>query len=388
MRLYDIDLASRLLLGTAQYPSPKILTEAIAASGCSVVTASLRREGTGSGAATGGAGFWSLLKISGARVLPNTAGCHSAREAVTTARMAREVFGTSWIKLEVIGNADTLQPDPFELVEAARILCSEGFDVFPYTTEDLIVAERLLEAGCQVLMPWGAPIGSGRGLRHVDALASMRAHFPGVPLIIDAGIGAPSQAAQAAGVSRIVYTSLLHADTSPLSLAGEHRDTEAALKAAGLRYTILRNGWYTENYTGSIPAALANGAFVGSAGEGRISSASRADYAQAAAEVVTGEDHDGKVYELAGDSSYTLADLAAELSRQTGKDIPYKDLPEAEYAGILKSVGLPEGLAEAIASWDVGASQGALHDEDKTLSTLIGRPTLSLGDAVAQALRS
>lgn len=196
------------------------------------------------------------------------------------------------------------------------------------------------------------------------------------------------QAAQAAGVSRIAYTSLLHADTSPLSLADEHRDTEAALKAAGLRYTILRNGWYTENYTGSIPAALANGAFVGSAGEGRISSASRADYAQAAAEVVTGEDHDGRVYELAGDGSYTLADLAAELSRQTGKDIPYKDLPEAEYAGILKSVGLPEGLAEAIASWDVGASQGALHDEDRTLSTLIGRPTLSLGDAVAQALRS
>ena len=196
------------------------------------------------------------------------------------------------------------------------------------------------------------------------------------------------QAARAAGVSRIVYTSLLHADTSPLSLADEHRDTEAALKASGLRYTILRNGWYTENYTGSIPAALANGAFVGSAGDGRISSASRADYAQAAAEVVTGEDHDGKVYELAGDSSYTLADLAAELSRQTGKDIPYKDLPEAEYAGILKSVGLPEGLAKAIASWDVGASQGALHDEDKTLSTLIGRPTLSLGDAVAQALRS
>ena len=196
------------------------------------------------------------------------------------------------------------------------------------------------------------------------------------------------QAARAAGVSRIVYTSLLHADTSPLSLADEHRDTEAALKASGLRYTILRNGWYTENYTGSIPAALANGAFVGSAGDGRISSASRADYAQAAAEVVTGEDHDGKVYELAGDSSYTLADLAAELSRQTGKDIPYKDLPEAEYAGILKSVGLPEGLAKAIASWDVGASQGALHDEDKTLSTLIGRSALSLGDAIAQALRS
>lgn len=197
MRLYDVDLPSRLLLGTAQYPSPQILTEAIAASGCGVVTVSLRREGAGSQAAAGGTGFWSLLQASGARMLPNTAGCHSAREAVTTAHMAREVFGTPWIKLEVIGNADTLQPDPFALVEAAQILCSEGFQVFPYTTEDLIVAERLLEAGCQVLMPWGAPIGSGRGLRHVDALASMRGHFPDVPLIVDAGIGAPSQAAQA-----------------------------------------------------------------------------------------------------------------------------------------------------------------------------------------------
>jgi thiazole synthase len=197
MRLYNIDLPSRLMLGTAQYPAPKILTEAIAASGCGVVTVSLRREGPGSGAAVGGAGFWALLKTSGARILPNTAGCHSAREAVTTAQMAREVFGTPWIKLEVIGNADTLQPDPFGLVEAARILCADGFQVFPYTTEDLIVAERLLEVGCQVLMPWGAPIGSGQGLRHADALTSMREHFSGVPLIIDAGIGAPSQAARA-----------------------------------------------------------------------------------------------------------------------------------------------------------------------------------------------
>lgn len=194
MQLYDINLSSRLLLGTAQYPSPQVLTEAISASGCGVITISLRRETAGSG---GSNGFWPLLRATGARILPNTAGCHSAREAITTAHMAREVFGTNWIKLEVIGNADTLQPDPFALVEAARILCSEGFEVFPYTTEDLIVAERLLEAGCQVLMPWGAPIGSGRGLRHVEALASMRGNFPGVPLIVDAGIGAPSQAAQA-----------------------------------------------------------------------------------------------------------------------------------------------------------------------------------------------
>lgn len=194
------------------------------------------------------------------------------------------------------------------------------------------------------------------------------------------------KAAQAAGVGRIVYTSLLHADTSPLSLAGEHKETEAMLKASGLRYTILRNGWYTENYTGSIPAALANGAFVGSAGDGRISSASRADYASAAVAVLTGEGHDGKTYELSGDDSYTLADLAAELSRQTGKDIPYRNLPEAEYAGILRGAGLPEGLASAIASWDVGASHGALHGKGKALSALIGRPTTPLTDAVTRAL--
>lgn len=194
MRLYDVDLSSRLLLGTAQYPSPQVLTDAIAASGCEVITVSLRRETANGG---GPNGFWSLLQATGARILPNTAGCHSAREAITTAQMAREVFGTNWIKLEVIGNADTLQPDPFALVEAARVLCADGFAVFPYTTEDLIVAERLLDAGCRVLMPWGAPIGSGRGLRHVDALTAMRGHFPSVPLIIDAGIGAPSQAAQA-----------------------------------------------------------------------------------------------------------------------------------------------------------------------------------------------
>jgi thiazole synthase len=131
------------------------------------------------------------------KVLPNTAGCHAVKEAVATAQMAREVFGTPWIKLEVIGNHDTLQPDPFALVEAARILCAEGFQVFPYTTDDLIVAEKLLECGCQVLMPWGAPIGSGKGLNNVFALRSMRAHFPDVPLVVDAGIGLPSHAAQA-----------------------------------------------------------------------------------------------------------------------------------------------------------------------------------------------
>ncbi len=185
---YGTELNSRLMLGTAQYPSPQILRDAITASGTEVITVSLRREGQG------GDAFREILRESGCRILPNTAGCHSVREAVTTAHMARELFGTPWIKLEVIGHADTLQPDPFALVEAARILCADGFEVFPYTTEDLIVGERLLEAGCRVLMPWGAPIGSGQGLRNIEGLRTMRTHFADVPLVIDAGIGAPSQA--------------------------------------------------------------------------------------------------------------------------------------------------------------------------------------------------
>lgn len=194
MELYGVSLTSRLLLGTAQYPSPAILAEAVRRSGTGVVTVSLRRE---SGTGREGQAFWSLIRDLGVRVLPNTAGCHSAREAVTTAQMAREVFETDWIKLEVIGDHDTLQPDVFGLVEAARTLAADGFAVFPYTTEDLVVGERLLDAGCRVLMPWGAPIGSGRGLNNLYGLRAMRAHFPDVPLVVDAGIGLPSHAAQA-----------------------------------------------------------------------------------------------------------------------------------------------------------------------------------------------
>ena len=157
---YGRSFASRLLLGTSQYPSPAILAQAVRASGAEIVTVSLRREGA---RVREGQDFWRLIRDLGVAVLPNTAGCHSAREAVTTAQMAREIFDTDWIKLEVIGEADTLQPDVFGLVEAARILSAEGFAVFPYTTEDLVVAERLLEAGCKVLMPWGAPSARGRG---------------------------------------------------------------------------------------------------------------------------------------------------------------------------------------------------------------------------------
>lgn len=193
-------------------------------------------------------------------------------------------------------------------------------------------------------------------------------------------------AARAAGVKRIVYTSLLHADTSPLSLAAEHLATEAALAASGLAVTLLRNGWYTENYTGSIAPALAHGAFIGSAGTGLISSAARADYAEAAVAVLTGDGHDGKTYELAGDTAWTLADLAAELSRQSGKDIPYVDLPVEKYAEALVGAGLPEAFAAAIAGWDAGAAQGALHDEGRVLSALIGRPTTPLAATVAAAL--
>lgn len=194
MSFYGVELASRLMLGTSQYPSPAVLSAAIKASGAEVVTVSLRRESAGELA---GQGFWSIIRELGVRVLPNTAGCHTVKEAVTTAHMAREVFGTPWVKLEVIGEDDTLQPDVFGLVEAARILSGEGFQVFPYTTEDLSVAAKLLEAGCEVLMPWGAPIGSGQGLNNPFGLRALRAHFPDVPLVIDAGIGLPSHAARA-----------------------------------------------------------------------------------------------------------------------------------------------------------------------------------------------
>ena len=195
------------------------------------------------------------------------------------------------------------------------------------------------------------------------------------------------EAAKKAGIKWIVYTSLLHADSSTLSLAGEHMVTEKMLKKSGVEHTILRNGWYTENYTGLIDGALAGGAFIGSAGDGKISSAARADYAEAAAVVLSDESHKGKVYELAGDDSYTLSDLAEEISKQTGKDIPYKNLAEADYASALKSFGIPEAFAEAIASWDVSVSKGDLFDDSKQLSKLIGRATTPMAETVKVTLK-
>jgi thiazole synthase len=225
---YGTKLHNRLMLGTAQYPSPAILRAAIAASGAEVITVSLRREGREGGA------FREIIAESGCSILPNTAGCHSAREAITTAQMARELFGTPWIKLEVIGHADTLQPDPFALVEAARVLCAEGFEVFPYTTEDLIVGEKLIEAGCRVLMPWGAPIGSGQGLRHREALRAMRAHFDGVPLVIDAGIGAPSQAmaAMEMGFDAVLLNTAVAKALDPVAMAAAFGQAVAAGRMA------------------------------------------------------------------------------------------------------------------------------------------------------------
>ena len=194
MRFYGTEIDSRLMLGTAQYPSPRVLADAFRRSGAGIATVSVRREAGGERA---GSAFWDIVRDLGVAVLPNTAGCHSVREAVTTAQMARELFDTNWIKLEVIGHADTLQPDPFGLVEAARFLTEDGFKVFPYTTEDVVLAGRLLDAGCEVLMPWGAPIGTGLGLTNIYGLRTLRAQFPDVPMVVDAGLGLPSQAAMA-----------------------------------------------------------------------------------------------------------------------------------------------------------------------------------------------
>jgi len=194
LTFYGTQVASRLALGTALYPSPQIMTDAARAAGAGIVTVSLRRE---QARGKSGERFLDLIRALPVHVLPNTAGCRTPKEAITTAQMARELFDTDWIKLEVIANDDTLQPDLFGLVEAAGVLSRDGFKVFPYTTEDLGAGERLLTAGCEVLMPWGAPIGTGRGLANVYGLRSMRAYFPGIPLVIDAGLGAPSHAAHA-----------------------------------------------------------------------------------------------------------------------------------------------------------------------------------------------
>ena len=214
---YGIELGSRFLLGSAGYPSPQVLADSITASGAQVVTVGLKRTL----AAAGDNGFIAGIVKSGVRLLPNTAGCRTAREAITLAHMARELYDTPWIKLEVVGDEHTLQPDPWGTVEAATQLIKDGFAVFPYCTDDLVTCQRLLDAGCQVLMPWGAPIGSGQGLINPFALRTLRARLPGVPLVVDAGIGTPSHAAQAMelGFDAVLLNSAVSQAVDPVRMA-------------------------------------------------------------------------------------------------------------------------------------------------------------------------
>ncbi|WP_019616998.1 SDR family oxidoreductase [Psychromonas ossibalaenae] len=194
-------------------------------------------------------------------------------------------------------------------------------------------------------------------------------------------------AAKNEGVSLVAYTSLLHADTSPLGLAAEHIETEKYLKESGVPFVLLRNGWYTENYLASVASSIEHAAFIGSAGKGKISSAAREDYAQAAAVVLTSEEPQaGKVYELAGDQSYTLTDLAALISRESSKEIPYVNLPEDEFKGALIGAGLPAPFAALLADSDTGASKGGLFDEQGELSSLTGRPTTNLSEMIKVTL--
>lgn len=214
---YGVELKSRFLLGSAGYPSPQVLADSITASGTQVVTVGLKRTL----AAAGDNGFVARIVASGVRLLPNTAGCRTAREAITLAHMARELYGTPWIKLEVVGDEHTLQPDPWGTVEAAAQLIQDGFAVFPYCTDDLVTCQRLLDVGCEVLMPWGAPIGSGQGLINPFALRTLRARLPGVPLVVDAGIGAPSHAAAAMelGFDAVLLNSAVSQAVDPVRMA-------------------------------------------------------------------------------------------------------------------------------------------------------------------------
>ncbi|MDR6729480.1 thiazole synthase [Delftia lacustris] len=229
--LYGQRFDSRLLLGTSRYPSPVVLEAAVQRARPAMVTASLRRQG--SNAAETGASFWELLKKLAVPVLPNTAGCMTVQEAVTTAQMAREVFETPWIKLELIGDDYTLQPDTLNLVEAASILIKDGFQVLPYTTEDLVLCQRLVDVGCQAVMPWAAPIGTGRGPVNPYAMQTLRERLK-VPLIVDAGLGRPSHACQVMewGYDAVLLNTAVALSEDPVAMAGAFADAVNAGHAA------------------------------------------------------------------------------------------------------------------------------------------------------------
>jgi len=230
-------LHSRFLLGTAGYPSPEVLRQAIVASGAQVLTLGLRRTLGTTGQDNG---FVQMIRETArtqdAHLLPNTAGCRSAREAITLAHMARELLDTHWIKLEVVGDEQTLQPDPVELVAAARQLVADGFEVLPYCTDDLVSAQRLVDAGCRILMPWAAPIGSGLGLLNPWALRTLRARLPQITLIVDAGLGAPSHAAAAMelGMDAVLLNSAVSQSREPVRMAAAFRDAVRGGRAGHL----------------------------------------------------------------------------------------------------------------------------------------------------------
>lgn len=266
--------------------------------------------------------------------------------------------------------------------------------------EDLLKTVKAEEIVAVVRNPAKANDFSNRGVQvraadygDVSALAKAFSGVEKVLLISSSEVGQRAAqhnniiaAAKQAGVKLIAYTSLLHADKSPLALAEEHIVTEQQLKDSGVPFVLLRNGWYTENYLASVPPAIQHGVFIGSAGEGKIASATRADYAAAAAKVLTLDNQAGKVYELAGDHGWTLAELAAEVSQQSGKPVVYQNLNEADFKAALQGAGLPEGFAALLANSDAGAEKGGLFDDSHQLSKLIGRPTTPLRDSVKGAL--
>lgn len=231
-QLADKNLSTRLLLGTAQYPSLQSMHDAVVASKTNVITIALKREVTNHNKID--TSFWDYIKLLNCHLLPNTAGCHSAEDAITIAEMAREIFQTHWIKLEVIGDVYNLQPDPFELVKAAKLLVDRGFEVFPYCTEDLVLCQRLIDAGCRILMPWGAPIGSGKGLINLYALKTLRLRLPEITLIIDAGIGKPSHVAQAfeLGFDGVLLNTAVSLAKNPLKMAAAFHAASVAGRMA------------------------------------------------------------------------------------------------------------------------------------------------------------
>jgi thiazole synthase len=234
--LADKQINSRLLIGSALYSSPKLMQQAVKASGSEVVTVSLRRQTAFQGTDLAGThNYWELLRELDLNILPNTAGCTTAKEAINTANMARELFATNWIKLEVIGDEHSLHPDPFALLEATQELTNQGFEVFPYCTDDLILCEKLVAAGCRILMPWGAPIGTGKGLVNPYALNNLRQRLPDITLIVDAGIGAPSHAAQALemGYDAVLLNTAVARSPNPVNMAKAFR---AAVEAGHLAY--------------------------------------------------------------------------------------------------------------------------------------------------------